>query len=135
MTQYRLVYRDESTLVCSDDMLAASSAALQLLEKNNTITDLLCHSPNTMIGSISSIHQIGHTVEKNVFLTRKIALVGFENMLHINLTPPPSLTYVSSASEETRLQATDLMIRKLKKPKLQTRRITLSGQLITRESA
>lgn len=55
-------------------------------------------------------------------------------MLHINLTSP-AFTYVSSASEETGRQAATLMIRKLKEPDLQTQSITLSGQLIIRESA
>jgi LacI family transcriptional regulator of maltose regulon len=39
-------------------------------------------------------------VGKDVFLTQQVALVGFEDMLHVNLTSP-SFTYVSSASEET----------------------------------
>ncbi len=109
-------------------------ATRQLLEKNNTITALLCHSPDAMIGSISGIHQVGRTVGKDVFLTQQVALIGFEDMLHVNLTSP-SLTYVSSASEETGRQAAGLMIRRLKEPDLQTQRITLSGQLIARESA
>lgn len=134
MTQYGLVYREESTPACADDTHAAGFATRQLLEKNNTITALLCHSPDAMIGSISGIHQVGRTVGKDVFLTQQVALIGFEDMLHVNLTSP-SFTYVSSASEETGRQAAGLMIRKLREPELQTQRITLSGQLITRESA
>lgn len=134
MTQNGLVFREESAPVCSDDTQAVSFAARQLLEKNNTITALLCHSPDAMIGSISGIHHVGRTVGKDVFLTQQVALVGFEDMLHVNLTSP-SFTYVSSASEETGRQAAGLMIRKLKEPELQTQRITLSGQLIARESA
>ena len=68
-------------------------ATRQLLEKNNTITALLCHSPDAMIGSISGIHQVGRTVGKDVFLTQQVALIGFEDMLHVNLTSP-SFTYV-----------------------------------------
>ncbi len=71
---------------------------------------------------------------KDVFLTQQVALIGFEDMLHVNLTSP-SLTYVSSASEETGRRAAGLMIRRLKEPDLQTQRITLSGQLIARDSA
>ncbi|MCU6665842.1 Maltose regulon regulatory protein MalI [compost metagenome] len=134
MTQNGLVFREESAPACSDDTQAVSFAARQLLEKNNTITALLCHSPDAMIGSISGIHHVGRTVGKDVFLTQQVALVGFEDMLHVNLTSP-SFTYVSSASEETGRQAAGLMIRKLKEPELQTQRITLSGQLIARESA
>lgn len=134
MTQYGLVNREESAPVCSDDTQAAGFITRQLLDKNNTITALLCHSPDAMIGSISGIHQVGRTVGKDVFLTQQVALVGFEDMLHVNLTSP-SFTYVSSASEETGRQAAGLMIRKLKEPELQTQRITLSGQLIARESA
>jgi LacI family transcriptional regulator of maltose regulon len=52
-----------------------------------------------VIGSISGIHQVGRTIGKDVFLTQQVALVGFEDMLHVNLTSP-SFTYVSSASEE-----------------------------------
>ncbi|MCU6669233.1 Mal regulon transcriptional regulator MalI [Enterobacteriaceae bacterium H4N4] len=134
MTQNGLVFREESAPACSDDTQAVSFAARQLLEKNNTLTALLCHSPDAMIGSISGIHHVGRTVGKDVFLTQQVALVGFEDMLHINLTSP-SFTYVSSASEETGRQAAGLMIRKLKEPELQTQRITLSGQLFARESA
>ena len=134
MTQNGLVWREEYSPACSDDTLAAGFATRQLLDKNNTITALLCHSPDAMIGSISGIHQVGRTVGKDVFLTQQVALVGFEDMLHVNLTSP-SFTYVSSASEETGRQAAGLIIRKLKEPDLQTQRITLSGQLIARESA
>lgn len=134
LTQSGMVYREEATPACSDDTLAASLATRHLLEKNNTITALLCHSPAAMIGCISGIHQVGRTVGKDVFLTQQVALIGFEDMLHVNLTSP-SFTYVSSASEETGRQAAGLMIRKLKEPDLQTQKITLSGQLVVRESA
>ena len=126
MTQNGLVYREESAPACSDDTQAAGLATRQLLEKNNTFTALLCHSPAAMIGSFSGIHQVGRTVGKDVFLTQQVALIGFEDMLHVNLTSP-SLTYVSSASEETGRQAAVLMMRKLKEPALQIQRITLSG--------
>ena len=106
----------------------------QLLEKNNAITALLCHSPDAMIGCLSGIHQVGRTVGKDVFLTQQVALVGFEDMMHVNLTSP-SFTYVSSASEETGRQVASLIIRKIKEPALPTQRITLSGQLVARESA
>lgn len=87
-----------------------------------------------IIGCISGIHQVGRTLGKDVFLTQQVALIGFEDMLHVNLTSP-SFTYVSSASEETGRQAAGLIIGQLKEPERQTQRITLSGQLITRESA
>jgi hypothetical protein len=44
-----------------------------------------------VIGSISGIHQVGRTIGKDVFLTQQVALVGFEDMLHVNLTSPLSL--------------------------------------------
>nr|WP_024967333.1 Mal regulon transcriptional regulator MalI [Pantoea sp. IMH] len=134
MKQHGLVLREDATPACNEDTRAASIATRQLLENHNTFTALLCHSPDAMIGSIAGIHQVGRTVGKDVFLTQQVALIGFEDMLHVNLTSP-SLTYVSSASEESGRQAAALMIRKLKEPGLQTQRITLSGQLITRESA
>ena len=87
-----------------------------------------------MIGCLSGIHQVGRTVGKDVFLTQQVALVGFEDMMHVNL-PSPSFTYVSSASEETGRQVASLIIRKIKEPALPTQRITLSGQLVARESA
>jgi LacI family transcriptional regulator of maltose regulon len=87
-----------------------------------------------MIGCIDGIHKVGRTVGKDVFLTQQVALIGFEDMLHINLTSP-AFSYVSSASEETGRQAATLIIRKLKEPTLQCQSITLSGQLVTRESA
>lgn len=134
LTQHGMSCRDEMMPACSDDTRAAGLATRQLLEKNNTITALLCHSPDAMIGCISGIHQVGRTIGKDVFLTQQVALIGFEDMLHVNLTSP-SFTYVSSASEETGRQAAALMMRKLKDPALQTQRITLSGQLVIRESA
>lgn len=134
MAQHGLVLREGATPACHGDTEAASRATRQLLEQHNTITALLCHSPDAMIGSISGIHHTGRTVGKDLFLTQQVALVGFEDMLHINLTSP-AFTYVSSASEESGCQAAGLMMRKLKEPQLQTQRITLSGQLIVRESA
>ena len=44
MMQNGLVWRDESSPACIDDTQAAAIATRQLLEKNNTITALLCHS-------------------------------------------------------------------------------------------
>ncbi|MGU3521800.1 Mal regulon transcriptional regulator MalI [Enterobacteriaceae bacterium C23F] len=134
LTQNGMVWKEDSAPACNDDTQAASLATRQLLEKHNTITALLCHSPDAMIGCISGIHQVGRTIGKDVFLTQQVALIGFEDMLHVNLTSP-SFTYVSSASEETGRQAAGVIIRKLREPELQTQRITLSGQLIARESA
>jgi len=134
LVQNGMVYKEDSAPACSDDTHAASIATRQLLEKNNTLTALLCHSPDAMIGCINGIHQVGRTIGKDVFLTQQVALIGFEDMLHINLTSP-SFTFVSSASEETGRQAASLIIRKLKEPELQTQKVTLSGQLIARESA
>ncbi|SNY62271.1 Mal regulon transcriptional regulator MalI [Enterobacter sp. CC120223-11] len=134
LTQSGMVWKEDSAPACNDDTQAASLATRQLLEKHNTITALLCHSPDAMIGCINGIHQVGRTIGKDVFLTQQVALVGFEDMLHVNLTSP-SFTYVSSASEETGRQAAGVIIRKLREPELQTQRITLSGQLIARESA
>lgn len=129
-----MTVREEFAPACSDNTQAASIATRQLLEKNNAITALLCHSPDAMIGCLSGIHQVGRTVGKDVFLTQQVALVGFEDMMHVNLTSP-SFTYVSSASEETGRQVASLIIRKIKEPALPTQRITLSGQLVARESA
>ena len=83
---------------------------------------------------MSGIHHTGRTVGKDVFLTQQVALMGFEDMLHVNLTSP-SFTYVSSASEETGRQAAELILRQLQDPERPRQRILLSGQLITRESA
>ena len=134
LAKFGIACRDEFTPACDDDTWAASMATRQLLENNNAITALLCHSPDAMIGGINGIHQVGRTVGKDVFLTQQVALIGFEDMLHINLTSPV-FTYVSSASEETGRQAANLIIRKLKDPELQIQRIALSGQLVVRESA
>lgn len=134
LTQNGMIFRDDAAPACSDDTHAASQVTRQLLEKNNTITALLCHSPAAMIGCLNGIHQVGRTVGKDVFLTQQVALIGFEDMLHVNLTSP-SYTYVSSASDETGRQAAALIIRNLNEPGLQTQRITLSGELIVRESA
>lgn len=129
-----MTVREEFAPACHDNTQAASIATRQLLEQNNAITALLCHSPDAMIGCLNSIHQVGRTVGKDVFLTQQVALVGFEDMMHVNLTSP-SFTYVSSASEETGRQAAALIIRKIKEPTLPTQHITLSGQLVARESA
>lgn len=134
LSQHGMTCREDLMPACSDDTRAASQATRLLLEKNNTITALLCHSPDAMIGCISGIHQVGRTVGKDVFLTQQVALIGFEDMLHVNLTSP-SFTWVSSSSDETGRQAAALMIRRIKEPALQTQRITLSGQLIIQESA
>ncbi|WP_139537303.1 Mal regulon transcriptional regulator MalI [Klebsiella spallanzanii] len=134
LEKYGMAMRDEFIPACSNDTQAVSVATRQLLEKNNAITALLCHSPDAMIGCLNGINQVGRTVGKDVFLTQQVALIGFEDMMHVNLTSP-SFTYVSSASEETGRQAATLITRKIKEPTLQTQSITLSGQLVTRESA
>lgn len=132
--QYGMMFREELTPACAESTQAASLATRQLLEKNNSITALLCHSPNAVIGGISGIYQVGRTPGKDLFLTQQVALLGFEDMLHINLTSP-SFTYVSSGSEEAGHQAAGLILRKLREPALPAERITLSGELVVRESA
>lgn len=134
LTQYGMLMRQALTPACAESTQAASQITRQLLENNNTITALLCHSSNAMIGSLSAIYQVGRTPGKDLFLTQQVALLGFEDMLHINLTSP-SFTYVSSASEETGRQAAGLILRKLSEPDLAPQRITLSGHLVVRESA
>lgn len=134
LDKYGIAIRDEFMPVCRNDTQAVSIATRKLLEKNNAITALLCHSPDAMIGCISGINQVGRTVGKDVFLTQQVALVGFEDMMYVNLTSP-SFTYVSSASEETGRQAANLIIRKIKEPAIDMQNITLSGQLVIRESA
>ena len=134
LMQYGLPFREEIAPVCSDDTRAVGLATRHLLEKNNTITALLCHSADAMIGSISGIQHVGRTIGKDVFLTQQVSLIGFEEMLHVNLTSP-SFTYVSSASREAGRQAVELMIRNLQTSDLKTQQITLSGELVIRESA
>ncbi|MEJ4044268.1 Mal regulon transcriptional regulator MalI [Erwinia sp. SLM-02] len=134
LKQNGLALRDEFAPVCRESTDSVSQATRQLLEKNNTITALLCHSPTAIIGALGGIHQVGRTIGKDVFLTQQVALIGFEDMLHVNLTSP-SFTYVSSGSEETGRQAAGLMMRRLKEPELQSQRITLSGQLVIQHSA
>jgi LacI family transcriptional regulator of maltose regulon len=56
----------EYSPACSDDTLAAG-LPLASYWKRTTITALLCHSPDAMIGSISGIHQVGRTVGKMCF--------------------------------------------------------------------
>lgn len=134
LKQYGMPWREEFTPACADETHAASLATRALLEANNKITALLCHSPHAIIGCIDAIQQVGRTVGKDVFLTQQVSLAGFEDMMHINLTSP-SFTYVSSASEETGRQAASLIIRKIQAPDLAAQRITLSGQLVARGSA
>ncbi|EBD3314958.1 LacI family transcriptional regulator, partial [Salmonella enterica] len=100
----------------------------------NTITALLCHSLDVMIGCLNGIRQVGRTVGKDIFLTRQVALIGFEDTLYVNLSSP-AFTYISSASEKTGRQAANLLIRKIREPTQQTQYVTISGRLILRETA
>lgn len=134
LAQYGLPYREEFAPACAESTQAAGLVTRRLLEKSNSITALLCHSPNAVIGGIAGIHQVGRTLGKDVFLTQQVALLGFEDMLHVNLTSP-SFTYVSSASDEAGRQAAALILRKLSDPDLPPQQITLSGHLVIRESA
>lgn len=134
LLQNGIAHKDELAPACSDDTLAASLATRHLLEKNNTLTALLCHSSTALIGCLNGIQQVGRTLGKDLFLTQQVALVGFEDMLQVNLTSP-SLTYVSSASEETGRQAVELIVSNIRDPGLPRQRILLSGELVVRESA
>lgn len=134
LLQHGIVHREDFAPACSEDTWAASLVTRHLLEKNNAITALLCHSPTALVGCINGIHQVGRTLGKDVFLTQQVALMGFEDMLHINLTSP-SLSCVSSASEEAGRQAAELMISRIREPDLPAQRIMLSGELVVRESA
>lgn len=133
LQQHGLPFRAEWAPVCLEETEAARLASRRLLESNNKITALLCHSAHAIIGCLSGIQQTGRTVGKDVFLTQQISLVGFEDMLQINLSSP-SFTYVSSASDEAGQQAATMMLAKIQRPDLAPQRITLSGELVVRES-
>lgn len=134
LQQYGLPFREEWAPECADDTSAAAFATRQMLEKSNQITAMLCHSPAAIIGAITGIQQVGRTVGKDVFLTQQVSLIGFEDMMYINLTSP-SFTYVSAASEETGRQAASLIVSKIKQPELPAQRIIISGELVPRGSA
>lgn len=134
MAHSGILYRDNFSPVCDDNTLAACQATRLLLENKNTITALLCHSLDVMIGCLNGIRQVGRTVGKDIFLTRQVALIGFEDTLYVNLSSP-AFTYISSASEKTGRQAANLLIRKIREPTQQTQYVTISGRLILRETA
>jgi len=69
-----------------------------------------------------------------VFLTQQVSLIGFEDMMNINLTSP-RFTYVSASSEEAGRQAATLIVNKIKEPTLPPQKIIISGELVQRESA
>lgn len=133
LQHYGLPYKEEFTPSCQEETNAARLATRQLLESNNKITALLCHSSHAIIGCLNGIHQVGRTVGKDVFLTQQVSLLGFEDMLQINLSSP-SFTYVSSASDETGRQAAALILRKIQHSDLPPQRIVVSGELVLRES-
>jgi len=133
LQHYGLVYKEEFTPACREETDAARLATRRLLESNNKITALLCHSSHAIIGCLNGIHQVGRTVGKDVFLTQQVSLLGFEDMLQINLSSP-SFTYVSSASDETGRQAAALILRKIGQNTLPPQRIVVSGELVLRES-
>jgi len=133
LQHYGLPYKEELTPSCLEETNAAHLATRRLLESNNKITALLCHSSHAIIGCLNGIHQVGRTVGKDVFLTQQVSLLGFEDMLQINLSSP-SFTYVSSASDETGRQAAALILRKIQQSDLPPQRIVVSGELVLRES-
>lgn len=134
LLHYGLLYKEEFAPACREETNAARLATRRLLESNNKITALLCHSSHAIVGCLSGIHQVGRTVGKDVFLTQQVSLLGFEDMLQINLSSP-SFTYVSSASDETGRQAAALILRKIQQSDLTPQRIVVSGELVLRESA
>lgn len=131
---YDLPFREEWAPACDNDTLAAALATRNLLENNSKITAILCHSPPAIIGCLSGIQQVGRTVGKDVFLTQQVSLIGFEDMMHINLTSP-LFSYVSASSDETGRQAATLIVNKIKTPTLSAQKIIISGELVLRESA
>lgn len=134
LARYGLPFRDEWALPCENDTLAAALATRELLAGSNKITAILCHSPPAIIGCLSGIQQVGRTVGKDVFLTQQVSLMGFEDMMHINLTSP-LFSYVSASGEETGRQAAALMVKKIMTPDVAVQKIIISGELVLRESA
>ncbi|HKM96479.1 MAG TPA: Mal regulon transcriptional regulator MalI [Buttiauxella sp.] len=134
LAQYDLPFREEWAPVCENNTEAAARVTRQLLEKNSKITAMLCHSPSAIIGCLNGIQQVGRTVGKDVFLTQQVSLIGFEDMMHINLTSP-RFTYVSASSEEAGRQAATLIVNKIKTPMLPSQKIIISGELVQRDSA
>lgn len=134
LRQYGLPFREMWVLPCEDTTYAAGSAVSSLLKKYNNITAILCHSPSAVIGGINGASQVGRTIGKDIFLTQQVSVAGFEDMAYINLTSP-SLTYVSSSSEETGNEAASLIVKKIKDSQQDAQRVIISSQLVIRESA
>jgi len=133
LLQNGLPFREELAPTCSEETEFARKIARHLLESNSKITALLCHSSHAIIGCLSAIQQLGRTVGKDVFLTQQVSLIGFEDMLQINLSAP-SFTYISSASDEAGNQAVESILAKIKQPNRSAQHITLTGELVGKES-
>ncbi|BDH45117.1 LacI family transcriptional regulator [Salmonella enterica subsp. enterica serovar Choleraesuis] len=118
---------------CSADTAAAASAVRHLLAHQAGVSALLCHSAHVVIGAYSALRTMGRTVGKDIFLTSQTSVLGFEEMLQVNLTSP-SLTWVSPDSEEIGRQAASLLLR-LTEESGPVQQITLTGYLMAGESA
>ena len=134
LTQYGLPFRQEWVPECEENTFSADAVMGELLKKYNNITAILCHSSSTIIGCINGANRLGRTIGKDIFVSQQISVAGFEDMMHINLTSP-SLTYVSSSSEETGFEAASLIIKKIKDPVQASQRIIINSQLILRKPA
>ena len=96
-------------------------------EAGNTRIGIFAYNDNLAIGAMKAIRELGKRIPQDV------ALIGYDDILFASMLEVP-LTTIRQSSTEIGMQATQLLMEKLKKKDFEDRHVILDPELIVRGS-
>jgi LacI family transcriptional regulator len=113
---------------CAPTVDGGECAARKLLQSHPEINALFCHNDLVAVGAIQACKTLGRRVPEDV------AIIGFDD-IHLAALVTPSLTTCRVPRVEMGRQAISLLLQQIEGEHLDTPIITVSPQLILRDSA
>ena len=128
LTAAGLPYEDELVVHGPPTVPGGADAARQLLQQSPDVDALFCYNDLVAVGAIQTCKALGRRVPDDV------AIIGFDDIYLASLVTP-SLSTCHVPLDEMGHQAMMLLLRQIEGKTLDSPVITMSPQLILRESA
>ncbi len=128
MSEAGLLITDDFLLHCPPTVPGGAAAAYQLLQQHPKLDALFCYNDLVAVGAVQACKRLGRRIPDDV------AIIGFDDIYLASLVSP-SLSTCRVPRNELGHQAISLLLRQIDGEELDTSVITLSPELIFRESA
>ena len=131
--QFGLPFKPEWVVECDKSQAAAAQTVQQLLSEHPQVTALLCHHSSTALGAVYGVNRAGRRVGKDQFIGEQVSIIGFDDIGLASITFP-KLTTVRQPLTQMGEMAAKTLLELIESPDIVPRRITMSTQLIVRDS-